>query len=1046
MTSYPTPDPVFTGMVKAHAKIVDLVTDAVVSETDLVLDGEVAWVLDQVGNMMATIPMGEPGTGTDPFSYAMIAAGGGPTGTGIPKAYILGLSLDGGLSYDSWKLLEHPERRIDPGKMVLIETGNDLWGVYANTIIRRTIMRNILFEDAISGVSGTIASLPFATVPLGYDEGSGIISASGILPGAQGLLTYKPVAKRRWAGAHRLSFSANIDSGTTTPIGGGQALDLAKLSVSLDTNHDSVAKAMGTVLLALAGVEGSGFRGHYVADCSDASLNMAGIANSISIGHMPDSGLTFVSANLGGTYGSAPDSLETGAREGVLGTARIVDALSVTPQLDQRYWSATILGGNSDAELPGGATITGMAVIPPNIPLFGVYVNPGIGGVYTTLGDERAIKVSPQFGVHDMQVRHPTQVVYAATDGGVYSGSTISSALLGGQKWDRVGGLLGGVSKLQLLGHFQANWTTIDYAPAVNQPSIPSSPGLTYEATYAFYSGDASGFRTRIISDSRFSLGSGTYPTTHSAQYNKVLAAGGTFYTGMLPVPPKPSDVTSPPAAKPPVSPTIPPGTATAHSRAVVNPVFALVSGSSGGDGLYMYPGVQDVVAGQPVLGNNLTYDGAGHLVGVDYTDALSQLSGHSGWDKLINGACADFGMCADGTQIWIEQVGATQILRADGRGNVNVILLPSGTGVNKIITSPQVPNGAWIVPTGGLEALYWLPQGMSSTLVPLDTDISLSQPSGTPVAVSGLTSIRDTINGQFVDNVVLTSTGFYWNERPGGGGWRLGTGQGGLETTNLLYMVSGTPFSPTDRQDITISPFYATDGSAIYVSNNGGINWRKLGGESLDLGPFFFDAYAAKHGGAFPPYNPFTLAELRLDADDLNAANPGTRYQWVRSLDNTYQFVYTLEETNSTAVYEYSTAVSNLATNQNVRSTLASDQLATVHKRWLVEHQRALTQFTVSSYFDDPAHKLRVLRPGMKVTINFTGTIPNDRGTVTYVDFRGAQFYVLSHTVRVGGLKAGATTTTLLCSELQKNRLTPDQMVADLAQLSKDIVLRSGH
>lgn len=1039
----PVPDPNFSGKIQAHAIIRNIITDAIVAETDLVLEAEVAWALDQVGNMMITVPLGEDGSGSTPFAKAMIDAAGGAGGgsNATTKPYLLGISFDGGINYDKFKLIEKPNRRIDPSRMVLEESGNDIWQGYAQLPIRRDIAVNVLFGDAVYGKSGTIVAQPFTT-PIGYNEGAGIISDQGILPGAQGLLQFRPIPARKWVGKGRMYFVPVIDDGSTTPIDGSSTgQDLSQLIVTFDTNHDSVSKALDTVLKSLAGVEGNAYRGHYVPDDSDAALNITGIDRGLAIGMLPDSGLTFISSGFN-TYVQEPENIDSD-----LSTARIDMSKSflINPDTSQRFWSATIRGGQSSADIPPNMQITGVACIPPNLPLFSGYVNDAIGGIYTNLGDDRARLVSPQFGCHDMQVRHTTQVIYAATAAGVYSASTMPYALLQGQNWNRVGGLLGSVQKLQLIGHFNAQWTTIDIAPTINRPVIPTHPDTTYEATYAFYPGDHSQFRNQVINDPRFSPNAGNWPSEHPDEYAKALLAGAQFYTGLLPTPAQPTDVTSPPLQKPPVAPIIPPVTPTDHSQAVVNAVFALVGGTGGGDGLYMYPGVQDqTITGNAVLGSNLTYDAAGQLTGVDYTDALSQLSGHEGWDKLINGTVTDFGVMFDGTIIWIEQQGSNQIMRTNGL-TTEIVFMPAGTGVSKIITSPQVA-GAWIVPTGGLQALYSLPPGMGASLIPLDTDGSLNQPQGIPATISGVTSVRNTINGQYVDNIVLTANGYFWNANSGGGGWRMGTGQGGLDQINVLYLVTGSSFTMTDHADIIIYPMFATDGTNFYTSNNGGINWRALGQEPLSLGSFFFDAFTSYHG-IYPPYNPFTRYELAVPATNITKQNPGSYYQWVRRLDNSYQFVYNLEDTFSPGIYEYTQVVSNLSTSASgVTTTLASEQLALVHSRWLVENQKPLIQLNVTSFCNDPSHLLRKLRPGMKVTVNFTGTIMNNSGGVTYVAYDNQQFYVLSHSMHYGGTPhTGLVTTTTLSSEMQRNRQTPDQMVADLVQLSKEFILRGG-
>lgn len=1041
-TSYPVPDSNFDGLVRMHAKIIDLIHDTVVAETDLVLEGEDASVLDQVGNMMVTVPLGDPGTehSLTPFATALMnAAGGAGAGANANTLpYLLGLSFDGGLSYDSYRLIQKPVRNVDATKMTITESGNDIWETYANIPIRRMSMDNVVLGDALNGQFGTIVAQPFVT-PIGYNEGAGIISDSDIIPGAQGLFQFRPIPARKWVGKGRLYFTPVLDDGSTTPIdGSGPSVDLSTLTISVDTNHDSVAKAFETVLKSLAGTEGNAYRGHYTADPSDAALNITGIDRGLAIGTLVDSGLTFVSSGET-TYVDVPDDIDND-----LTIARITGALNVSPDLSDRYWSATIRGGQSNADIPQGMQITGVACLPPNLPLFSGYVNDAIGGIYTTIGDSRVRRVSPQFGCHDMQVRHPTQVVYAATAAGVYSGSTITSALLNGQDWSRVGGLLGSVQKLQLIGHFTAQWTTIDIAPSITRPTIPTHPATTYEATYAFYPGDTSQFFNQVKNDPRFSPNAGNWPSEHPDEYAKALLAGASFYTGLLPTPAQPNDVTSPPLQKPPISPAISPVSQTAFDKAVVNAVFALVNGTGGGDGLYMYPGVQDqTIHGEYVLGDELNYNATGQLVGIDYTDALSQLSAHEGWDKVINGTVSDFGVMFDGTIIWIEQQGSNQILRTNGL-TTDILFMPAGVGVSKIVTSPQVA-GAWIIPTGGLQALYFLAPGMNVDLVPLDTDTSLNQPQGIPVTISSVTSIRDIINGQYVDNIVCASNGFYWNSQSSGGGWRLGTGQGGLDQVNLLFLVTGSKFTMTDHPDMTIYPMFATDGNLFYISNNGGVNWRALGQEPLDLGPFFFDQYIALHG-KYPPFNPFTRYELAIPATSTTKQNPGSYYQFVRRLDNHFQFVYNLEDTLSAGIYEYTQVVSNLGTSAGVvNATLASEQLALVHTRWLPEHQKPIILLNFKSAFTKVNHKLRTLRAQMIAYVTYKGFIPNDKGSVTYVNYINKPFYVLAHSKRGGGTTSGAVTTTTLSSEMQKNRRTPDMLVADLVQLSKDFILRNG-
>ena len=367
---------------------------------------------------------------TNPFSYvvrsnddvanAVVNAVGGPDGTGPYLPYKIGLSYDGGLVFDVWKVIEKVERGL-----YVQESGYTIFRGYS-----------VAGEDHATYHGCTLDQMLYARaglVPIdGADTG---LEVSGLaFPWTKGLFQTEPI--------HEIAYTPVI-----YPY-------LKKVLFDSDVVADYLDSALKTILTQVSGLVLAGdfaplgARGSFVEDSSDGAINLAsGVSRSLCIGF----------------YGFEP-FLTFQADADASDMYRIPlfeDRNTPITILDDRESLAAkvvIVGGNTDCGLPVGGVITNPVCIntqhkqsalnwDASLCVFACCDSAGNGGVYYWPHDGMAYPIGQAIAARGLAYYAPTNMLYAPTDNGVM----MHSANVADQSnWVMVGKLRAKCKKLVL--------------------------------------------------------------------------------------------------------------------------------------------------------------------------------------------------------------------------------------------------------------------------------------------------------------------------------------------------------------------------------------------------------------------------------------------------------------------------------------------------------------------------------------------------------------------------------------------------------------------
>jgi hypothetical protein len=440
--------------------------------------------LDAAGGLTVAVPLSDAGDtsaadvagGKLGFAATLLQAAGGPNGTATPVPMLLSLSLDGGANYDSHHLVLKPLRDMRPDGLTLTVDGDDIWSLYSMVPAGggHVTMVGVSLADLLGKAPGAIIPLSGAT---------GFISTANHLPFVCGLLYATasilqdvPGASSWDAGAlARLPFVGVVATeGMTTPA------DLAfNLPVTTDSWADNVQHALAVIVEKLGGVVLSGdaaplgSRGHYVADCSSAALNVSGTLAGVVANGAPSAGA------LGTLSSAAPVARavvigSTGSPSGLTfngdlaadvvideaTTARILSGVTIEPDLTVLHGQCSFEGGASDAGFPAGGTITALTQLNRGagdfawatcLPIVGINVSDQSGGVYLydTLGKLVSLNKSQALPTLDMCVDTVNNVINIATPHGCYNRTTDVTDT--SAAWAIIGGLTARVTRMSLV-------------------------------------------------------------------------------------------------------------------------------------------------------------------------------------------------------------------------------------------------------------------------------------------------------------------------------------------------------------------------------------------------------------------------------------------------------------------------------------------------------------------------------------------------------------------------------------------------------------------
>ena len=401
-------------------RITDLRTDTVVATTTALIDWQLHWALSEIGTYQIELPLG------DPCTLAVMQANGGVDTYQGAAPYLCEFSLDGGTTVDMRFMATTPEMTVsNSGSLIL--SGNDLFDLYTHTGIDRVTFHGVNLSDMLNGLQGQIPT-----------DGTNLINQGLFLPFQQGLFQTFP-GRVSWAGQSRMVFTPICDS------------HIASLALDMDLNADKIADALDTVMKAAGGYYDStdiaaiGTRQYWVADSSDAALNVTGVTCGIACGFFNNRGQVLEFTNV------VTDTVDETS------IAPVIDPFVLDPNTDQMSAQASFIGGKSDHGLPDGGTITALQVINFNhaptavnwdasLLIVGISTGGnGGGGVFYYTQDGAYHPMSQAMDVNDLVYIEHLGILYAATASGVYKHSADP---LDPQAWQLVGGLTLNCTKL----------------------------------------------------------------------------------------------------------------------------------------------------------------------------------------------------------------------------------------------------------------------------------------------------------------------------------------------------------------------------------------------------------------------------------------------------------------------------------------------------------------------------------------------------------------------------------------------------------------------
>lgn len=1024
--------------------------------TTEIINFDIVHVMDDVGTLMIEVPFADEYG----LAQAMIDASGGQTGIGQVTPCILQLSLDGYaaianvdnplpfINWDSSKWLERPARSITASMPTFIEEGPNTFAGYAVAGVDRVTFILVSLDDVFNALPNTVNVYPPINTFGKPTSDIGLILPGKTLPYVKGIYQTSP-GRPDWAGKDLLKFVPILDN--TAILSDGTSV--AKLPITFDLWGDYILKATQTIVNRLAGLYFAydantngiypGSRGHFVADPSDAALNITrdmppgvnlnradrvGQDRGIAIGHVGDKDyphLTFIQGT--GLFSNAVDETIN---------AVISDGFIIDPVAQDQYAQAEFTGGSTDLGLPQQANITGMFMYNPN----------GIVSTDSTVGDKGSIR--DLFGFTEEQKKPGNSVEpFYLLDKKSWAWDNSVPVICMGSGSGNIGGVFYSVDDGQF--HRISQQMSVNY--------------MVYEhSNNTIYIANDFGIYYRNLTD--HPLGSeipivNQQDLFQSDPNNAGLAVNDGLFTKLGSLTRKVIKVM------------------TSIDLDGTLRVFALVNGNGpGGDGLFTWPQFAD--------DSNVD---VGHG-----SDPDIDLAGVDGWSRFI---------AVDGIQDFTVYQGINMVYFIDPRTNVNnqgaFVSWIKGYNPAGGATQPGMTYGRFhdfgraellsfchdgyspnifLTTQGGSLYLYRIQAG-TQTVTNANADKTMQDVDGLPVQVNRIIhygSMRHPViqvNDYKVALLACTDHGLFFSPNVNGGQWQQCNGQSGLNSVSLTWAAGGWGNIVVDRK---IYRMITTDGKDFYQTNNGAMWWTVLTQGNLTLAPFWYGLYRRTINNS--PQNAFDGTDTSPIAYPTNAVtclacsgdsginfNPGDliqiaqgdsydlpgSWQWARRLDEHNDWTYRLINTGSNAPF-FGTmfgSVSELQANLAVPSVTASEQLAQVTFRWLSEAAQLFVTIQVESQFTSTEAALRSLRPTQVVWLNYVGNITRMvQGShelipigMAYVEYVNTPFFVLKHEMKYNGAN-GVFTVTQLATSLQTKTQSPDDLAADMQYALKNI------
>lgn len=386
----------------AYAELVDLQSDVTIASTTLVETIEITRTVDAPGTLKCVFSLSSSLLGLDAahsaFITSLIAAWGGPTFRNPIKAYLLRVSQDGGLIFDSEMWLESGTISLDPTNSDITIEGQDIASGLTRSYRDRVRFTNTKAQQILYAAPGTI--------PVDKDAlmrpGGTFFYQKGLLgPEINGLPS--PQCRTSLKGAHRIAFAGVCDP------------DIAGVLVNIDSNTDSLANQLTALARAATGALALtnstlpvGIHQHWVADVINRRVLLGYVGKTVAV-------------TLGEYDQYTVDETAFAALTD--------EGFSIEPTNERVIAQFGGLGGADTHGLPDGVTITALQVVHTahtstahdfDNSLLVVALSSGQegGGVFY-LVDKTLYQMSQRMDVLDLCYDANTDTLYAATNTGV---------------------------------------------------------------------------------------------------------------------------------------------------------------------------------------------------------------------------------------------------------------------------------------------------------------------------------------------------------------------------------------------------------------------------------------------------------------------------------------------------------------------------------------------------------------------------------------------------------------------------------------------------
>lgn len=417
--------------------------------------------------------------------------------------------------------------------------------------------------------------------------------------------------------------------------------------------------------------------------------------------------------------------------------------------------------------------------------------------------------------------------------------------------------------------------------------------------------------------------------------------------------------------------------------------------------------------------------------------------AGIDGWSFIITGDVLDFAV-GGGALYYYSSVNPTALWWSDmtnTTSDIQMNLPGSGiyaaTGLDAVTTGDlgSTVSGIFVRTSGGSACIQYIVPG-AKAMSSANADNTLVDQFGSAVRVNRITQhgagqIQNSLGSVAAVLFAATNRGMYVSDNAFGGNWKRTDGQSNLGDIELSCIASSPPRTWLGTM---LTRIYAITHNALWISNNGGLNWIDAFSRPLTVAPAWYALFKNAYG-----VYPDNVATGAIGSKTpIYYPNPKTGpFNVYRFLNNLGEFTYTMINplSQAPAGAHRSAPITQITSSAQVPEIPCSQLLLDAEVRFLNYTAQPQIIVEVDSSFTDSADLLRTLRPTHMVKINavleqcLTGSV-----NMSYTTYSNQLFYVLEHTITISEHEPGVARTKTKCASLLlDSRTDPMRVTADL-------------